>query len=77
MNNSTLCKRCPLIFPAQLMCKKISATFERLHFQVKSESFGFMVSGSPVIIWPNKDFRAIPEQITDQTVCKDIHQWIQ
>lgn len=64
-------------FPARLVHKEISATFERLHSQVKSESCVFTVTGSPIIIWPNKDFHTIPEQITAQTLCKDIHQWIQ
>lgn len=77
MNHSALCKMCSFFFPAQLMRKEIAATFERLHSQAKSKSCVFMVTGSPVIIWPNKDFHAIPEQITAQTVCKDIHQWIQ
>lgn len=47
-----------------------------LHSRVKSESCVLMVSDSPVIIWPNKDFYAKPEAVTPQTFCEDIHQWI-
>eukprot|EP00066_Takifugu_rubripes_P010507 XP_003978397.1 PREDICTED: ufm1-specific protease 2 [Takifugu rubripes] len=62
---------------ARLITETISATFEKLHSQVNTESCVFVVTGSPIIIWPNKDFQTIPEEITPQTLCKDIHQWIQ
>lgn len=62
---------------APLMHKVISRTFETLHSQVKSESCVLMVCDSPVIIWLNRGFNATPEEITPNTPCEDIQQWIQ
>uniref|UniRef100_A0A3Q4MRK4 Ufm1-specific protease 2 n=1 Tax=Neolamprologus brichardi TaxID=32507 RepID=A0A3Q4MRK4_NEOBR len=60
----------------QLVRNVISRTFETLRSQVKSESCVLAVSDSPVIIWPNKDAYATPEEITPSTLCEDMHQWI-
>lgn len=60
-----------------LMHKVISGTFATLRSQVKSESCVFTVCDSPVIIWPNKGVTATPEEITPNTLCEDMHQWIQ
>ncbi|XP_040891207.1 ufm1-specific protease 2 [Toxotes jaculatrix] len=60
-----------------LMHKVISGTFETLRSQVKSESCIFTVCDSPVIIWPNKGVSAIPGEITPNTLCEEIHQWVQ
>ncbi|XP_026159282.1 ufm1-specific protease 2 [Mastacembelus armatus] len=62
---------------AMLMHKVISRTFEILRSQVKSESCVLTVCDSPVIIWPNKGVYVTPEAITPNTLCEDIHQWIQ
>lgn len=62
---------------ARLMQKVISRTFESLRSQVKSESCVFTVCDSPVFIWPNKGVYVTPEEITPNTPCEDIHQWIQ
>ncbi|XP_008315103.1 ufm1-specific protease 2 [Cynoglossus semilaevis] len=62
---------------ASQMKKVISATFENLRSQVKSESCVFMVCGSPVIFWPNKGAKATPEEITQNTPCEELLQWIQ
>ncbi|KAK5865843.1 hypothetical protein PBY51_020082 [Eleginops maclovinus] len=62
---------------ALLMHKVISRTFATLHSQVKSESCVLTVCESPVIIWPNKGVYVTPEEITPNTLCEDIHQWIQ
>ncbi|XP_068178240.1 ufm1-specific protease 2 [Antennarius striatus] len=58
------------------MQKEISRTFEKLHSQVKSESCIFTVCNSPVIIWPNRDVCATPEEITPNTSCEELQQWI-
>lgn len=75
--------RGPLEFKCQLdskdvslMQKEISRTFQKLHSQLKSESCALMVCDSPVIIWPNRDFHATPGEITPNTRCEDVHQWI-
>ncbi|XP_054460778.1 ufm1-specific protease 2 [Anoplopoma fimbria] len=62
---------------ARLMHKVISGTFERLQSQVKSESCVLTVCDSPVIIWPNRGVYATPEELTPNTLCEDLHQWIQ
>ncbi|XP_029291641.1 ufm1-specific protease 2 [Cottoperca gobio] len=62
---------------ALLMHKVISRTFATLHSQVKSESCVLTVCDSPVIIWPNRGVYVTPEDITPNTLCDDIHQWIQ
>ncbi|KAM7394322.1 hypothetical protein PAMP_021135 [Pampus punctatissimus] len=62
---------------ALLMQKVISRTFETLRSKVKSESCVLSVCDSPVIIWPNRSVYATPEDITPNTLCEDIHQWIQ
>ncbi|XP_056136802.1 ufm1-specific protease 2 [Lampris incognitus] len=59
-----------------LMHRVISRTFENLHSNVKSESLVFTVRESPVIIWPNKGFNVTPEEITPNTLCEDIFQWV-
>ncbi|KAM4583920.1 ufm1-specific protease 2 isoform 2-T2 [Odontesthes bonariensis] len=56
------------------MQKAISRTFETLRSEVKSESCVLMLCDSPVIIWPNK---GVYEEITPDTPCEDLHQWIQ
>ncbi|XP_071382390.1 ufm1-specific protease 2 [Centroberyx affinis] len=61
---------------ASLMHKVISRTFETLRSQVKSDSFVLTVCESPVIIWPNRGAYATPEEITPDTLCEDIQQWI-
>uniref|UniRef100_A0A3Q0SYC9 Ufm1-specific protease 2 n=1 Tax=Amphilophus citrinellus TaxID=61819 RepID=A0A3Q0SYC9_AMPCI len=72
----------PLEFRCQLdstdgVCRNvISRTFETLRCQVKSESCVLAVCDSPVIIWPNKDTYATPEEITPSTLCEDLYQWI-
>uniref|UniRef100_A0A3Q4AVQ7 Ufm1-specific protease 2 n=1 Tax=Mola mola TaxID=94237 RepID=A0A3Q4AVQ7_MOLML len=65
------------LLSALLMQKEISITFERLKSQVESESCVLMVCDSPVFIWPNRGCYATPEEITPETLCKDIHQWIE
>ncbi|KAF3852352.1 hypothetical protein F7725_005707 [Dissostichus mawsoni] len=62
---------------ALLMQKVISRTFATLHSQVKSESCVLTVCDSSLIIWPNKGVYVTPEEITPNTLCEDIHQWIQ
>ncbi|XP_041641436.1 ufm1-specific protease 2 [Cheilinus undulatus] len=62
---------------ASLMHKVISRTFETLNSQVKSESLVLTVCNSPVYIWPNQEFRATPKDVTPDTPCEDLHQWIQ
>ncbi|XP_047431072.1 ufm1-specific protease 2 [Mugil cephalus] len=62
---------------ALLRQKVISATFEALRSQVKSDSCVLAVCNSPVIIWPNKRIFATPQEITPDTLCEDVHQWIQ
>uniref|UniRef100_A0A4W6C3P3 Ufm1-specific protease 2 n=1 Tax=Lates calcarifer TaxID=8187 RepID=A0A4W6C3P3_LATCA len=57
--------------------KVISGTFETLRSQVKSESCVLTVCDSPVVIWPNKGVKATPDEITPDTLCEEIHQWIQ
>ncbi|XP_072241138.1 ufm1-specific protease 2 [Leuresthes tenuis] len=57
-----------------LMQKVISRTFETLRSEVKSESCVLVLCDSPVIIWPNK---GVYEEITPDTPCEDLHQWIQ
>lgn len=57
-----------------LMQKAISRAFEVLRLQVKSESCVLAVSDSAVLIWPNK---GVFEEITPDTPCEDIFQWIQ
>ncbi|KAI3353156.1 hypothetical protein L3Q82_019706, partial [Scortum barcoo] len=73
--------RGPLEFKCQLDStdahKVISRTFEALYSQLKSESCVLTVCDSPVIIWPNKGVYASPEEITPNTLCEDLHQWIQ
>uniref|UniRef100_A0A3Q3GAK8 Ufm1-specific protease 2 n=1 Tax=Labrus bergylta TaxID=56723 RepID=A0A3Q3GAK8_9LABR len=59
------------------MHKVISRTFETLHSQVKSESCVLTVCDSPVFIWPNRSFHATPQDITPDTPCEDLQQWIQ
>uniref|UniRef100_A0A665TA18 Ufm1-specific protease 2 n=1 Tax=Echeneis naucrates TaxID=173247 RepID=A0A665TA18_ECHNA len=41
------------------------------------ESCVLTVCDSPVIIWPNKSVKATPEEITPDTLCEDLHPWIQ
>ncbi|CAJ1052337.1 Ufm1-specific protease 2 [Xyrichtys novacula] len=55
----------------------ISNTFETLQAQVKSESCVLRVCDSPVFIWPNQNFHATPREITPETQCEDLQQWIQ
>uniref|UniRef100_UPI0037E760A1 ufm1-specific protease 2 isoform X2 n=1 Tax=Semicossyphus pulcher TaxID=241346 RepID=UPI0037E760A1 len=62
---------------ALLMQKVISGTFETLRAQVKSESLVLTVCDSPVFIWPNRGFHATPVEITPNTPCEDLQQWIQ
>uniref|UniRef100_A0A8D0D7J2 Ufm1-specific protease 2 n=1 Tax=Sander lucioperca TaxID=283035 RepID=A0A8D0D7J2_SANLU len=63
--------------PQSLLIRKcISTTFETLHSQVKSESCVLTICDSPVIIWPNRGVYATPEEISPNTLCEDIHQWI-
>ncbi|XP_070837166.1 ufm1-specific protease 2 [Chaetodon trifascialis] len=62
---------------ALLVHRLISSTFETLRSQVKSESCVLMVCDSPVIIWPNGGVHVTPEEISPDTKCEDIHQWIQ
>lgn len=62
---------------ALLMHEVISRTFETLRSQVKSESCVLTICDSPVVIWPNKDVTITPEEITPNTLCEDVHQWIQ
>ncbi|XP_049427150.1 ufm1-specific protease 2 [Epinephelus fuscoguttatus] len=62
---------------APLMHKVISKTFEALHSQVKSECCVVTVCDSPVFIWPNRGVYATPEEITPDTLCEDLQQWIQ
>uniref|UniRef100_A0A8D3A673 Ufm1-specific protease 2 n=1 Tax=Scophthalmus maximus TaxID=52904 RepID=A0A8D3A673_SCOMX len=70
--------KCPLHSTDVLpMHKAISETFEILRTQVKSESCVLAVCDSPVVIWPNKGANATPQEITPDTLCEDIHQWIQ
>ncbi|KAM7419322.1 hypothetical protein PAMA_016440 [Pampus argenteus] len=83
-NETILRLRGPLEFKCQLdntdallMQKVISRTFESLRSTVKSESCVLSVCDSPVIIWPNGSVYATPEDITPNTPCEDIHQWIQ
>ncbi|XP_061586423.1 ufm1-specific protease 2 [Cololabis saira] len=59
---------------AQLMRQVISRTFVTLRSQVKSESCVLAVCNSSVIIWPNK---AVYGEITPDTTCEDLCQWIQ
>ncbi|MEQ2193516.1 hypothetical protein XENOCAPTIV_001086 [Xenoophorus captivus] len=59
---------------AVLMQKAISRTFEALRSQVKSEACVLAVCDSPVLLWPNK---WVFEEITPDTPCEDIFQWIQ
>lgn len=66
-----------VLLSALLMQKEISRTFEQLKSQVESESCVLMVCDSPVFIWPNRGCYATPEEITPETLCKDIHQWIE
>uniref|UniRef100_A0A3Q0SRY3 Ufm1-specific protease 2 n=1 Tax=Amphilophus citrinellus TaxID=61819 RepID=A0A3Q0SRY3_AMPCI len=69
--------RCQLDSTDVLLVQKvISRTFETLRCQVKSESCVLAVCDSPVIIWPNKDTYATPEEITPSTLCEDLYQWI-
>ncbi|XP_034044476.1 ufm1-specific protease 2 [Thalassophryne amazonica] len=56
--------------------KVLSKTFENLRSQVKSDSCVFAVCDSPVFIWPNKGVCAAPEEVTPDTPCEDLHQWI-
>lgn len=69
--------RCQLENTDALMRKVISRTFESLRSQVKSESCVFAVCDSPVFIWPNKCVHATPDEITPDTLCEDLYQWIQ
>ncbi|XP_041789637.1 ufm1-specific protease 2 [Chelmon rostratus] len=62
---------------ARLVHKEISSTFETLRSQVRSESCVLTVCDSPVIIWPNRGVHATPEEMTPNTPCEDVHQWIQ
>ncbi|XP_068616188.1 ufm1-specific protease 2-like, partial [Brachionichthys hirsutus] len=62
---------------ALLMRKEISRTFETLHSQVKSESCVLAVCNSPVVIWPNRGVCATPEEITPDTSCEELKQWMQ
>ena len=59
------------------MHKVISRTFGTLHSQVKSEACVLAVCDSPVIIWPNRGVHATPDEITPNTLCEDLQQWIQ
>lgn len=59
------------------MHKEISRTFATLRSLVKSESCVLTVRDSPVIIWPNKGVYVTPKEITPDTLCEDLHQWIQ
>ncbi|XP_029910765.1 ufm1-specific protease 2 isoform X1 [Myripristis murdjan] len=79
--------RGPLEFKCQLdstvgshIQKVISRTFETLRSRVKSESLVFTVCDSPVVVWPNRGKQetlyASPEEITPNTLCKDLQQWI-
>lgn len=68
--------RCQLDNTDALIRKVISRTFESLRSQVKSESCVFTICDSPVFIWPNK-FHATPDEITPNTLCEDLYQWIQ
>ncbi|KAF7666244.1 hypothetical protein LDENG_00112810 [Lucifuga dentata] len=61
---------------ASFMYQVVSRTFESLRSQVKSEYFVLAVCDSPVIIWPNKNVHVTPEEITPNTLCEDIQQWI-
>lgn len=76
--------RGPLEFKCELdntdaphVYKLISRTFETLRSQVKSDSCVLTLCDSPVIIWPNKKFHATPEEVTPNTLCEDLQQWIQ
>lgn len=57
--------------------KLISRTFETLRSQVKSDSCVLTLCNSPVIIWPNKELHATPEEVTPNTLCEALRQWIQ
>lgn len=61
---------------ASLMHQVVSRTFDNLRSQVKSEYFVLTVCDSPIIIWPNKSVHVTPEEITPNTPCEDIQQWI-
>lgn len=60
-----------------LMHKVISRTFGTLQSLVKSEACVLTVCDSPVIIWPNRGVHATPDEITPNTLCEDLQQWIQ
>lgn len=56
--------------------KLISKTFEALCSDVKSESCVFSLCNGPVVIWPNRDVHISPEDITPNTPCEELSQWI-
>ncbi|KAG7458655.1 hypothetical protein MATL_G00222830 [Megalops atlanticus] len=55
----------------------LSRAFKSLSSRVRSESLVFSVSNSSVFIWPNKAVHIIPEEVTENTPCRDIQQHIQ
>ncbi|XP_061839970.1 ufm1-specific protease 2 [Nerophis lumbriciformis] len=60
-----------------LIQKNISRTFENLRSNVNSESCVLRVRDSPVIIWPYKSVHVTPKDISPDTLCEELHQWIQ
>lgn len=54
----------------------ISKTFEALCADIKSDSCVFTLCDGPVIIWP-KDFHSSAEDISPNTLCEELCQWIQ
>ncbi|KAK1792519.1 hypothetical protein P4O66_012454, partial [Electrophorus voltai] len=54
----------------------ITRCFEGLRSKISSESLVFLVCNSPVLLWPNKGLQSTVEHLTEETPCRDIHQYI-
>ncbi|KAJ8280908.1 hypothetical protein GJAV_G00060840 [Gymnothorax javanicus] len=57
--------------------QSLSEAFKGLCSKVRSENLVFFVRDSPLLIWPNKSVRIIPDEVKEGTPCKDIQHHIQ
>ncbi|KAI1887582.1 hypothetical protein AGOR_G00191790 [Albula goreensis] len=57
--------------------QSVSRAFQCLCSKVRSESLVFSIRNSPLLIWPNKGTHIIPDEVKENTPCKDIQHHIQ
>ncbi|XP_039606927.1 ufm1-specific protease 2 [Polypterus senegalus] len=56
--------------------KAITKAVQDVSLQVSSESFAFNIRASPVFIWPNRNLKITPAEITPDTSCREIQKYI-